>query len=563
MYDRNLILILVIFITVTSATEIGSAEQHYEVHQNFRKLGSLATGLSYGHVHSTIKFNQLKHAVKSVLQLLKDRLEKDSTSTVEKDYIKTIQPQIQIAKDALDDLQDLFFGENNQRNKRQVFLGLAIALGIFNTGMSIYNTAEIGKLHSEISGMRSEVVDGFQHVYHILQEENQAITQLVRNTNILKADVRFILDQLYNEQQEIRSIQNMLTVGAITSNLNAELAAWGRGLESLAHGRLHPTLVNKEAMEKAFRDIQEQARKLGMKTLYQDYRSIYKNQISYFATTNEEIVVIVHIPLVEMEPLELFEYLPIPVKIDNIFLTMEGKENLLATDLKGQNGLEMSTIDLIRCQTEDVHHGKMFICPNGNLLQNRIRSSCLGSIFFGHQAEAMKRCFHYAQLPEDHEEFIQQISDNAISLFTHEDLTARQTCAGVTQTRQNVTGLATLVVPAGCKLTTEKYTFMSPAVIDLTNDFIKKTMKIATIKMFNDTSSHQIEEKLRSLNKMKNPEKVHLETLKNWIQEEKSRATAQNFNYASNALALIGCGIVILIIALLYFRYKKKKAASK
>lgn len=559
MFSKKVIRSFVIVIAVISTST--DAENHLEVNQNFQKLGNLATGLSYAHLHATVKFSKLRAAVNNVLQILKTRHEK-SGSEVEKGYIETLQPQLEIAKDTLGNLQDLFFGQTDIRSKRQLFLGLAMALGIFNTGMSIYNTAEIVKLHSQITGLRSDVIEGFQHVAHILDEEQHVLHQIVKNVDIIKQTCRYMLDQLENEQQEIRSLQNMLNIGALVSNLNAELAAWGRGLESLSHGQLHPTLINKSAMKKAFESIQLQAAKIGLQTLHSDWTSVYRAKLSYFATKKDEIVVIVHVPLVEQAPLEIFEYIPVPINLDGMFVTIEGNKNLLATDLLGQYGLEMSKTDLLRCQSEDIHHGKLFICPDTNLKQNQIRRTCLGSLFFGHQQEVVQKCHHFVHLYEQQSEFMKQISDDAVVLFSKEDLTVRQTCDKKTETL-NVSGLTSLVVKPGCKVTTELYTFTSPIVINVASDFLAKTMKIPRVHFTDGHEMQELTSKLKELAKIKNPENIHLNELKKWIQEEKTKGTLQSIGHGTSATAILCSVAVIIVFSILVWRYRKTSSKDK
>ena len=75
MLSRKLVLSFAIVIAVISANSIG-ANDHLEIRQNFRKIGNLASGLSYAHVHTTVKFNRLKNAVNNVLHVIKMRREK-------------------------------------------------------------------------------------------------------------------------------------------------------------------------------------------------------------------------------------------------------------------------------------------------------------------------------------------------------------------------------------------------------------------------------------------------------------------------------------------------------
>jgi hypothetical protein len=65
-------------------------------------------------------------------------------------------PQIQIATKSIEDLKNLFFGAQHQhRPKRQLLLGIGMALGLIGMGTSIYY---------------------FRHVAHLLTTEAQAIT---------------------------------------------------------------------------------------------------------------------------------------------------------------------------------------------------------------------------------------------------------------------------------------------------------------------------------------------------------------------------------------------------
>ena len=554
---------IVIIVVVMSCNGIADKADHVEVPQNFRHIGYVATSLSWGHIHSTLKFNKLKHAVKGIIRILHEREVNNSTSNEEKIYIKLIEPQLTIASDYLEDLQELFFGSNNlkmsTRQKRQIFLGIAIALGLFSAGTSIYNTIEIKKLHHDIISMKSTMIDGFRHVATILQEEDHAIHQLTKNVHVLKAEVRYLLDSMYNVQDDMRKMQNVILVGAIAANLNAQLSAWGRGLEGLSQGILHPSLVSKSAMKTAFLQIKENAEKVGLKTLHKDYQSVFRNPISYLATKDEEIVVMVHVPLVEQEPMELFEYLPIPIQVGEIFITLEGQKTLLATDLYGHQGLEMSESELVKCSTEDLHNGKLYVCPNANLLTNRIRNSCLGAIYYGHQKAALKLCYQHVQLPKGQDEFIKQISEKTVALYTKENLTVRRSCNGKVEILSNVTGLTTIEVPSGCKLVTENYTFKSSLIIDVETDFTKRIMEIPHASFFNETSVEQIKAHLENLNRIQNPKKIHLETLNKWIKEEEAKSFSSTFSLTSNLVAIVGCVVVVVILGFLYLRYRKAR----
>jgi hypothetical protein len=98
-------------------------------------------------------------------------------------------------------------------------------------------------------------------------------------------------------------------------------------------------------------------------------------------------------------------------------------------------------MDLIRCQTEDRHNGKLFICPNTNLVENQVRRTCLGALFFGHSTEAIEKCLYFPHKLEHREEFAKQIALDQIIFSARENITIIKTCPDSIRTLQNVTGL--------------------------------------------------------------------------------------------------------------------------
>jgi hypothetical protein len=198
-----------------------------------------------------------------------------------------------------------------------------MALGVVNTGMSIYNTVQIKKLYSALSEHKADMIDGFIQVAHALEEEDHVIHQITLNVEILKKTCQYMLERVDNEIDEINSIKNTIKLMTLVNNLNAKLLAWGRGLDCLSNRRLHPALINSDKLKKGSKETVEKARKYGLKPLHQEVSYLYKNPVSYLATEEEEIIIFVLVTLVEQNPLNLFEYIPIPKQIGNIFVTIE------------------------------------------------------------------------------------------------------------------------------------------------------------------------------------------------------------------------------------------------
>jgi len=116
-----------------------------------------------------------------------------------------------------------------------------------------------------------------------------------------------------------------------------------------------------------------------------DITSLYKGDVSYIAKEKDVIKIFIHVPLVDRKPLDLMEYISVPVQItEGLLIFRENKnKNLLAVDELGAFGIELHTNDLIHCKTQEASMGTIFLCPNTGLLKSNIKKTCLGSIMFG------------------------------------------------------------------------------------------------------------------------------------------------------------------------------------
>ena len=480
-------------------------------------------------------------------------MKKASNATVEQALLAIIAPQLLIGKKAIKDINVQFFmKETSDRDKRQI-------LGFISMGMSIFNLGKIQQLDYELGTFEEKTTDGFRHVAHVLQEEDQAITTIAANVNKIKSVTEFTLLKLAEDEKEIIALARVMKIMAILNSMDAEIASWGRGLDSLQNGKLHPSLINAKVLKKAFQKITEKARKMGMRPLHQELSSIYKCPVSYISTTDHIIKMFVHVPLTEHEPLSLFEHLPIPQMVDNILLTVEGPRNILATDFEGRRGLEMSELDLLRCKTEDLSVGKMYLCPNTNLIRNNIRNSCLGSMFFGHTKKMLEKCNVFPSISE--EEFAEQVSEDSVTYFSKANTTIIETCSNKMRTINN-TGLNTIKTRPGCKVFTEDYTFVSPTLIKEETNFVKNIMKIPRIDFFPDGNTEEIGEQLKVLQTLKSDHRVELSTLNEWIQNRKTEHQNRQLGYGFGSTAIIATVVVVGILIYLFVRYRRGQKSN-
>lgn len=534
---------VVIFVILQPSESVVQVEQH------FRPIGKVATGLTYAHLSAKINVSSLELAFKSLVHSINLR-EKSANDTLEQALISVIAPKFLIGKKAIRDINVQFFmKETSDRNKRQI-------LDFVTMGMSLYNLAKLQQLDNELGNFEAKTTEGFQHVAHVLQAEDQAITTIASNVNKIKLATEVTLLTLAEEKREVVALARVMKIMAIMNSMDAEIASWGRGLDSLQNGKLHPSLIDAKVLKKAFQKITEKARKVGMRPLHQELSSIYKCPVSFISTPDHIIKVFIHIPLIEHEPLSLFEYLPIPQMVDNILLTVEGNRNILATDFEGRRGLEMSELDLLRCNTEDLSAGKLYVCPNTNLIRNNIRNSCLGSMFFGHTKKILEKCQVFPSIQK--EEFAEQTSEDSVIYYSQSNTTIIETCSNKLRTL-NKTGLTTFKTGPGCKVFTEEFTFISPTLIEEESNFVKKVYEIPRIELFPDGDTRQIQNQLEILRNQKSPQRVDLVTLNDWINKQKQENLHRQAGYGFSTIAIIATLVVVGILIYLFVLYRRSQ----
>jgi len=70
------------------------------------------------------------------------------------------------------------------------------------------------------------------------------VNKLAENLNTVSKSCQFILGRIEQQDAKLATMTNFLGLITMVGNLNAQLSAWGRGLEALTEGKLHPSLID-------------------------------------------------------------------------------------------------------------------------------------------------------------------------------------------------------------------------------------------------------------------------------------------------------------------------------
>jgi hypothetical protein len=231
-------------------------------------------------------------------------------------------------------------------------------------------------------------------------------------------------------------------------------------------------------------------------------------------------------------------------------------------DKEGNQGLELSQMDLFQCQVEKIHSGNLYLCPNANLIRNNIRNSCLGSLMVGNTETIKKRCKHSVEPTDQEKEFAIQLSHDTIILNIRPGDSVHEVCANGTRNDLKKVGFTQLRAHPNCQIISDAYVFTPQAEIDIASEFIHQPIVFKRSELFDDIEDHQMDQALKELDKVKPLDRKQLGEVRDWISTRTQDWTDNLLTYCLPAISFSICIFVIVIIICVYLRYKKNKVGE-
>ena len=532
-----------------------SADGNFTITHNFKLIGEIATGLSWGHMYAKINFKDLDNSFKS---LVNHYFVLMSNATPESAAVYGIlEPAFKVSKTALADIRTQFFlsDEEVSRDKRQILGGIAIA-------MSAVNEAQIIQLQFNVGDLREMTANGFDKIIHVIQEEDNSINDLVDDVNTLSHAMKALTVVAATDRHHINALSGVVAALAFLRELDASVASWGRGLDSLQAGHIHPAIIDSKKLLKSFKSLTAKAKKIGMRPLHPGVMHLYKDPASFITTKDGFLHIYIHVPLIDTEPMKLFEHLPIPHKLKDLYFTLEGDKKILATDYEGRSGLELTQGELDKCMSEELKKGKLYTCPDQNVVKNNVRHTCLGALYFGNKEEVVKKCKFFPLLPEETERAVQTAA-NEVTLFTAKEEHVVEACPNSLREISRFVGVKSIVAKGGCKIVTPDHTFRSPAYVDEDSNFIKTVMEFEFRELFPNQEDDDLEKIKLALDSIKTPARIDLSRLTSFLHQMRVDNLFWKITTGVNLMAVGAAIVVIIILGYLFARYRREKRRKR
>ena len=285
----------------------------------FKKSGLMIPNLSFANIkfniNTTSLFNGTTELCNSVSLLkaegkkLKSNLLQQITKDLEGNCIENIQKVHEIQdvfgiKDSMyrniyavmprNETKRMHTGIQKRLKVRQVVTAIVIGVTALLTSLySIYTTNQL----VDITSNNDNIVEDTNHIIEAIQDHDNRIIMNKRQTNRLKKHVEDLSKEVMINKDVGKALINAVAIKTISNSIARNLQGLENGLFELLKNRLSPSLLNLNALEKAFKKLQERLIRTGHRTLVENSRELLQSEASFVSYSDNQIVVLLHVML--------------------------------------------------------------------------------------------------------------------------------------------------------------------------------------------------------------------------------------------------------------------------
>ena len=350
-------------------------------------------------------------------------------------------------------------------------MGLSLLKGVFGTFMGLYNAYQMEKLRSDLRG--------------VIQKQNRVIEVL--------EDHQAILDGLVNDLEDMKKthrIQDTIRLPVISAQLNRGLStilAASRqvihAVQQAHHHRLAVDYYDPETLSYIYETLQAQAKDSKYLLLTRFPSDLFQLELSYLFD-GKDVVLFLHVPMVPADSLlTLYRLKPFPIPFsDTMALLPRPQSSLLALSSsipRSMTHIEHS--DLVDCHQVN----QVYLCERHGVLNNHIKSSCLGALFEQDIPVAQQIC-DLELVP--YKESVLQLKNNWFLIYSPEMYTAYVQCFNSSSAAVPIqTGVNQIFVDPSCRMTLKNHTLTSDLSMKLDAEVTYFPWKMADLSAFHVT----------------------------------------------------------------------------
>ena len=434
----------------------------------FTRVGTMYTGLAYGHVVMRYNLTSITQRTKHLTELLK--FTQGLTLPIEnatisdryflnwtKKWMKeNIQETIDKVNEALDHTTSPGPSRRRKRRrKRQVFVGIAAAAIGAIAGSIITEFSESGV---------SDVIEQKENVIVATVEDNLIrINQDTRDIKNLKQTLKMVLDDtrryIMDAKRNTHGVSHLQLLVTIQQTCRSLRDAMDT-IESARVGEFLPTMVDHKGLVKALKVLRTKSVMKGYEPSIETSMDM-KHLPCTTAVTQDTLHVIVHIPLYQSAlDLDLFRYIDHPVQKlkDDLYasIDLEGQPSFLAINRDESKYKEFSAGDLETCY----HRNRRYFCPDVPLYSKH-RPHCLWALYKHHEQQVKEQCpITFSKLVA---KAVRIDQDNFMITDTDRRNELTLSCETNVPKRDHINGTKVVKIERGCRASTTHVAIHHPA----------------------------------------------------------------------------------------------------
>ncbi len=374
-----------LLLAILSAYLVVSLAETKYVRNSFRKAGIFSARFCYARIHTWLNFATLKAAHESLCQLAALAAERSSNAegtdlANHADFYVAVHLKLAASGEEIDRLQGLFGVES---------------------GSSLPSLSAHGGAERPEALVPDPTVG--QESIAFLSEELRRRELSDVHLEEATAELRRILENECSPDNITRaSSGERLLALSLADTVTLTSLELGRAAETLLTGALSPGLASRAGLSRSLASIKRKAGTLDLSPVHKNVGALYKAPLSVFLDGQDgRVRLVLHVPLVEAHPLELFEFLPAPTVLEskNLTVTIVPPHALtyLATSRQARGprlGKEFTAGDLAACRVEWLAAGRIFLCPESGKELYDVGPTCLGGLLFGNWPTVQSECRH-------------------------------------------------------------------------------------------------------------------------------------------------------------------------
>ena len=362
----------------------------------FTRVGTVYTGLAYGHVVMRYNLTSLTHRTEQLEEIwkfaqhmvipkkatLSDRYFLNWTKTWMKEEI---QETVEKVNEALHPIKHTK-RRRRRRRKRQVIIGLAAAAIGAIAGSVITQFSNEGV---------NDVIENKENVLAATVKDNLIqINQDTRDIKNLKDTLQLVINDtqryLWDAKRNTYGVTHLQTIVTIQQTCRSLRDATDT-IESARIGEFLPSMVDHKGLVKALKELRSKAVSKGYELSIETSMDM-KHLPCTTVVQGDTLHVIVHIPLYHTAlDLDLFRYVDHPIqKMDHgLFasIDVEGGPTFLGINRDESKYKEFSAGELEACYQRN----KRYFCPDVPLY-SKSRPHCLWGLYKNHESQVKDHC---------------------------------------------------------------------------------------------------------------------------------------------------------------------------